>query len=463
MSSEFNPDDIEEQLAKSIEQIVNDEEERAYGYEVKSKDQDTQTDIPVELEQGESVTSDNKNNKKTILIIVSAIIAVIAIIIIVIVCMNVKKKDTYSYKYNQGLECMSNKDYDEAISYFKKAIEYDEAKGKADVRINLAKAYECKKEYADGINTLYTVLAFDEFNEDAIKGICSMLKASNDIDGLNEFIEKYTKTDGEKALEGYMISQPKASVDSGDYTEEMSVELTCDEDATIYYTLDKTEPDEYSDVYEDAIELGKGEHAIMAIAISEDGIRSAVSTYSYGIKIDKPASPAVTPKSGNYTEEQKIEVTVPNGSKAYYTLDGTTPSTKSQEYKEPIDMPEGNTVFSVIIVDKYEQVSQVTKMNYTLAVKSKYEFEEALAVLKGRLKELQVMSADNKNSDDETMSFVYYSKKTIDEREIYLVSIDLAKDNESKRADYWYGVDANNCETFTVIKNADGSFTISPL
>lgn len=466
MSSEFNPDDIEAQLAKSIEKIVSDEEERAYGYEVKSKEQDTRPDIPLESAGNNEPELEpqlpQKNNKK-IWIIVAVVVAAVAIIIVAVILLNNKKKDSYTYQYNMGLECMQNKDYSEAITYLKKATEYDEAKNKSDVRINLAKAYESKKEYADGINTLYTVLAFDEFNNDAIKGICSMLKESKDIDGLNEFVAKYTNTDGEKALKGYMVTQPNASIESGDYTDEIEVELTSDDDATIYYTLDNSEPDEYSEIYKDAICLGKGEHVVSAIAINDDGIRSAISTYSYGIKIDRPASPAVTPKSGNYTEVQKIVVTVPTTSKAYYTLDGTTPTTKSQEYTEPIDMPEGNTVFSVIIVDKYDQVSQVTKMNYTLSVKSKYEFDEALAVLKGRLKEIQIMSADGKNSNDETMSFVYYSKKSIGDREIYLISIDLTKDGNSNRESYWYGVDANNCETFTVIQNADGSYAVTPL
>lgn len=521
MSSEFNPDDIdiEEQLAKSIEQIVNDEEERAYGYEVKSKEprEESQSlnsnnttknmnsnnsgtnanNVPyngcdnedelrrnakenskeqslkdelyrnpgdAEYNGGKRSTNNSikkKNNKP--IIIASVIVAVAIVIIIAVLVIDNKKKDTYTYQYNKGVESLDKKLYKEAASYFKKAMEYDEAKNKAEVRIDLAKAYEGNKKYGDGINVLYTVLSFDEYNEEAISGICNLLKESKDIDGLNEFIDKYTGTDGEKGLAGYMVSTPKASEDSGDYTKEIEIELASDDNTVIYYTTDGSEPDEKSEKYKEPIELGKGEHQVKAMAINADGIKSATASYSYGIKINKPAAPAVTPKNGNYTEVQKIIVSVPDGSKAYYTLDGTTPNTESSEYKEPIDMPEGNTVFSVVIVDKYEQMSNVTRMNYTLAVKSKYGFDDAVNVLKGRLKELGVMSSDRKDSDGNAMSLVYYSKKTIDNREIYLISVDITKDGQTERKEYWYGVDANNCETFTVTGDSEGNYSISPL
>lgn len=525
MSSEFNPDDIEEQLAKSIEQIVNDEEERAYGYEVKSKDSQSgqqselngsnntvnhgnvangnvtgvnssnnssnvnnhggidpvrnngrdseellrkdnnyRTDEDIVYNGGKSSghqPAGKKNNKP--IIIASVIVAVAIITIIAVLIIDNRKKDTYTYQYNKGVESLDKKLYKEAASYFKKAMEYDEAKDKVEVRIDLAKAYEGNKKYGDGINVLYTVLSFDEYNEEAISGICNLLKESKDIDGLNEFLDKYTGTDGEKGLAGYMVTAPIASEDSGDYTKEISVELTSDDNTVIYYTTDGTEPDTNSDKYKEPIELGKGEYQIKAMAVNADGIKSATALYSYGIKINKPAAPAVTPKNGNYTEVQKIIVTVPDGSKAYYTLDGTTPTTESKEYSEPIDMPKGNTIFSVIIVDKYEQMSNVTRMNYTLAVKSKYEFDDAANVLRGRLKELGVMTSDRKDSDGNAMSLVYYSKKTIDDREIYLVSIDVTKDGQTERKDYWYGVDANNCETFTVTSDGAGNYTINPL
>ena len=36
------------------------------------------------------------------------------------------------------------------------------------------------------------------------------------------------------------------------------------------------------------------------------------------------------------------------------------------KYTEPIDMPEGNTLFSAVLIDKKGRASAVTKRNYTL-------------------------------------------------------------------------------------------------
>lgn len=52
---------------------------------------------------------------------------------------------------------------------------------------------------------------------------------------------------------------------------------------------------------------------------------------------------------------------IPVGSKAYYTLDGSTPTAGSEEYTEPFDIPEGNNVIAVVIIDSHNQASSVVK------------------------------------------------------------------------------------------------------
>nr|MCR4673659.1 chitobiase/beta-hexosaminidase C-terminal domain-containing protein [Lachnospiraceae bacterium] len=48
----------------------------------------------------------------------------------------------------------------------------------------------------------------------------------------------------------------------------------------------------------------------------------------------------------------------------YYTWDGSMPTTNSYKYTEPILVPEGNNVLSVIVVDKHGMTSNVVKGNY---------------------------------------------------------------------------------------------------
>jgi len=61
-----------------------------------------------------------------------------------------------------------------------------------------------------------------------------------------------------------------------------------------------------------------------------------------------------------------FRINVPEGYTAYYTLDGTTPSAASAQYKGPIDMPEGQTIFSAVLISKSGKMTQITKRNYVL-------------------------------------------------------------------------------------------------
>ena len=84
----------------------------------------------------------------------------------------------------------------------------------------------------------------------------------------------------------------------------------------------------------------------------------------FTIRLRKPETPRVTPSGGSFYAPSTIAVTVPEGCRVYYTWDGTAPTRESKQYTEPIGMPEGNNVLSLILVDKYGMASDVLKCNY---------------------------------------------------------------------------------------------------
>ena len=139
----------------------------------------------------------------------------------------------------------------------------------------------------------------------------------------------------------------------------------------IYYTLDGTEPTDQSEKYKKPIELEEGSTVVKAITVNSDGIPSLTVTKTYTIKFPIADAPSVTPTTGQYDEGQKITVNVPDGYKAYYTLDGSIPKpgvSGSVLYSGPIDMPEGNTVFTVVLADSKNRLSEATKRNYELII-----------------------------------------------------------------------------------------------
>src|SRR5699024_6430625 len=74
-----------------------------------------------------------------------------------------------------------------------------------------------------------------------------------------------------------------ASIPSGSYTETQFVSLSNNTDATIYYTVDGTDPTTSSAVYEGAINVSN-DMTIRAVA-EKDGVMGQVSVYRYTISI----------------------------------------------------------------------------------------------------------------------------------------------------------------------------------
>lgn len=54
--------------------------------------------------------------------------------------------------------------------------------------------------------------------------------------------------------------------------------------------------------------------------------------------------------------ETSVTITVPDGCSAYYT-DGSTPTAASHLYTQPIKVPEGNNILSVVIIDHTTKLS----------------------------------------------------------------------------------------------------------
>ena len=59
---------------------------------------------------------------------------------------------------------------------------------------------------------------------------------------------------------------------------------------------------------------------------------SAIGKKTYTVEFPVEDAPAVSPSTGQYDEAVPIEVKVPEGYTAYYTTDGTDPTTASTKY-----------------------------------------------------------------------------------------------------------------------------------
>ena len=103
---------------------------------------------------------------------------------------------------------------------------------------------------------------------------------------------------------------------------------------------------------------------ITAVARNEKGIYSEPVTAEYTIRYEPPDMPSVIPAGGTYSEPQTITIQVPSDCTAYYTWDGSDPSKESFRYTGPIEMPMGNQVLSVILINSVGLESRIYRVNY---------------------------------------------------------------------------------------------------
>lgn len=78
------------------------------------------------------------------------------------------------------------------------------------------------------------------------------------------------------------------------------------------------------------------------------------------------SEPVASPVSDTYSEEQYVTIAVKNGSKIYYTTDGSEPTVNSKEYTEKFKVTEGTTEVKFIAVNEYGFVSDVVTEEYII-------------------------------------------------------------------------------------------------
>ena len=110
--------------------------------------------------------------------------------------------------------------------------------------------------------------------------------------------------------------------------------------------------------------MKEGETTIKAVCKTDKGDYGQVISEKYTIVYKIPEAPQIDPEGGVIKNPGTITMTVPEGSKIYYTWDGSVPSEASSVYTEPIPIIEGNNILSVLVVDKHGKKSDVTQYNY---------------------------------------------------------------------------------------------------
>jgi hypothetical protein len=162
------------------------------------------------------------------------------------------------------------------------------------------------------------------------------------------------------------VATPTFSPGAGTYTGAQSVTISCEtDDVTIYYTIDGSVPNNESTRYMEPITIAETT-TLKAIAYDSENNASNVATAVYTITLPTVATPTFSPAAGTYTEAQSVTIACDTeNASIYYTLDGTDPTTSSEEYTEAISIDETTTVKAIAVKENMSN-SAVASATYTI-------------------------------------------------------------------------------------------------
>ena len=173
----------------------------------------------------------------------------------------------------------------------------------------------------------------------ACQTVVDIYSELGDYQSISDLLISMGDNDVSNAFQKYKAKAPEFSYEEGFYETVVPLKLTSTTAGTIYYTIDGSEPDSFSEVYNSPIFLENGVHTIKAYFVNEFGVESEMVSKTYTIDVSIPFAPEVSAYSGDYDVPILITVEFMEGCQVYYTTDGTIPTSDSIAYNQPIPMP----------------------------------------------------------------------------------------------------------------------------
>lgn len=313
--------------------------------------------------EAEGKSGRNKRRvKKRIIFAVLAIVLLIILIVVTVLMVNYGRENSYVYQMDQAKACIEDMNYRKAQEYVQRALELEEDSLEAELL--LADIYVLRGEESTAVTLLREICRENKDNQKAYQSLIDLYAGQKDYESIQELSREVQEEEILDLFSEYLPGIPEFDTEDGVYTQEFFVGISVEEGNRIYYTVDNTDPRQGME-YQEPIRVSPGETVqIRAVAKNNYDLYGDEVTGQFQVELQKPAKPRVSPSGGSFYDAQKIVVTVPDGARVYYTWDGTTPDTLSDQYMEPLSMPEGNNILSLILVDEYGMKSDVMKCNY---------------------------------------------------------------------------------------------------
>lgn len=312
-------------------------------------------------------SSSQMSNKIPIIIVCCILVIAITAGVIAKLVIDHKNANSYDYQVEMAQQEAIDKNYENALQYYKTALALkpDDMK----VRLAMADIYMQQKSYDAAMVLLIEIIDMDELNLEAYKNLIQIYDEKEDYDSIAELSEGITNIEILALFDEYLVAAPVISPVEGTYNEYKDVTIFSMEGFDIYYTMDGSTPDATNGIFYDedeGIHLDEaGMYRIQAVCVNKKGICSEVASAKYKIEILAPEYATVTPDGGRIAYGTQVTITAEKDCSIYYTWDGTDPTEQSAKYEAPLDIPYGNNILSVLVVnDKTGLDSGVYRTNF---------------------------------------------------------------------------------------------------
>jgi hypothetical protein len=269
---------------------------------------------------------------------------------------------SYNYYYSSAEKSFKNKDYKSALNMALKAYN---KRADYEATLLLGKSYYKEKDYKKSEKYLKEAISLYPRRTDAYSVLISLYESEGNFDAIKSLRDSATNLNIIELFDNVVMASVIFSKKAGSYDDDFELSLKTYGDYKIYYTLNGDKPDKTNGILykkDSPINISEGKTIVKAACCDKKGHFGEVKTEKFTVKYTEPDNPFVSPESGVISGETKVTITSPY--EVYYTWDGSDPTTSSDIYTGPLDIPTGNNVLSVMCINEHGLKSEIQRYNY---------------------------------------------------------------------------------------------------
>ena len=388
-----------------------------------------------------------KNNTKLYIIFGAVAVCVIAIVVALLMFMGkgdgdkTPKVKDFTYYCEEAESDLNASKLDSALDNALLALE--NAKTDEDivkVRLLIKSIYEAQNFTGElYMNNLEELFKRGQNSSENASTLLGYYAQKNNSEGLLNMFDYVSEDVARECLGELFIEKPEVSLESGQYINVINIEIKADEDSTIYYAVYKENSDIKYEEYTKPVEINElGDFVLSAYSVNADGMVSFKNICNYKIVEGEMTGPVITPESGTYKEPTKITIAVPEGSKVYYTYDGTEPDEKATEYTEPIEMLKGVNTIKAVAIDKYGNKSEITSILYNLKLSRNETVDSGKEKVWNHYITAGIVNSEGITVDGAVLEISYHNAYEIGNGEYYVYQVVTTSEDGTTTAGITY-------------------------